>query len=265
MRRPPISGSMFGCGARPLWRLTTEVTGGSRFVDVEVEQVPAAFAENVPPLLLSAPLPAEFVVFVTTPDDLRDTQPHPAPRRQIVVVLDGELEIETSDGNAGAPARRCGACRGHGRARAHDTPVEGSSDLRRRAPVGVARVPELPVCSVCTIRVSDRLRSTTSVVTTPRTRPTRRAVVDTAECGGGRPPPERRETAVVGTRGGISTLCRPGGLFGPRHTRHGTGCRGRRNLQFPVQVRWQSVRNYQNDRPGRTTQKSVPGSQTCAG
>ena len=62
------------------------------------EQVLAPFAENVPPLLLSAPLPAEFVVFVTTPNDLRDTRPHPAPRRQLVFVLDGEIEIETSDG-----------------------------------------------------------------------------------------------------------------------------------------------------------------------
>ncbi len=83
-----------------MWCPTVVVSddGGSRFVDMEVEQVPAPFAENVPPLLLSAPLSAEFVVFVTTPDDLRDTQPHPAPRRQLVFVLDGELEIETGDG-----------------------------------------------------------------------------------------------------------------------------------------------------------------------
>jgi hypothetical protein len=72
--------------------------GGSRFVDVEVEQIATTFAENVPPLLTSAPVRAQYVVFVTTPDDLRDTQPHPAPRRQLVIALDGEFEIETSDG-----------------------------------------------------------------------------------------------------------------------------------------------------------------------
>ena len=72
--------------------------GGSKFVDVEVEQTEAPFAENVPPLLVSAPLPAQAVLFVTTPDDLRDTEPHPAPRRQLVIVLDGEFEIETTDG-----------------------------------------------------------------------------------------------------------------------------------------------------------------------
>lgn len=73
--------------------------GGSRFVDIDVEQSEALFAENVPPLLVSGPLPAEHVVFVTTPWDLvGDTRPHPAPRRQLVIFLDGEAEIETTDG-----------------------------------------------------------------------------------------------------------------------------------------------------------------------
>jgi hypothetical protein len=69
-----------------------------RFVDIDVEQTEAPFAENVPPLLVSQPLPVQGLVFVTTPDDLRDTEPHPAPRSQFVIVLDGEFEIETTDG-----------------------------------------------------------------------------------------------------------------------------------------------------------------------
>jgi hypothetical protein len=73
--------------------------GGSRFVDVEVEQAEAPFAENVPPLRISAPLPAQAVLFVTTPEDLRQTEPHPAPRRQLVIALDGEFEIETTHGD----------------------------------------------------------------------------------------------------------------------------------------------------------------------
>jgi hypothetical protein len=73
--------------------------GGSRFVDVEVEQAEVPFAENVPPLRISAPLPAQAVLFVTTPEDLRHTEPHPAPRRQLVIALDGEFEIETTDGD----------------------------------------------------------------------------------------------------------------------------------------------------------------------
>jgi hypothetical protein len=47
-----------------MWCPTDVVSddGRSRFVDVEVEQVLAPFGENVPPLPLSTPLPAEFVV-----------------------------------------------------------------------------------------------------------------------------------------------------------------------------------------------------------
>jgi hypothetical protein len=80
-------------------KVVTTKDGGSRFVDIDVEQTAAPFAENVPPLLVSQPLPAKGLVFVTTPDDLRETEPHPAPRRQFVIVLDGEFEIETTDGD----------------------------------------------------------------------------------------------------------------------------------------------------------------------
>ncbi len=37
-------------------------------------------------------------MFVTTPDDLREIEPHPAPRKQFVVVLEGEIEVETTNG-----------------------------------------------------------------------------------------------------------------------------------------------------------------------
>jgi hypothetical protein len=78
--------------------ITTE-DGGSRFVDINVEQSEAAYAQNLPPLFVSQLLPAQGVEFVTTPDDLRDSEPHPVPRRQFVIVLDGEFEIETTDGD----------------------------------------------------------------------------------------------------------------------------------------------------------------------
>jgi hypothetical protein len=80
-------------------KVVTTEDGGSRFVDIDVEQTEAPFAENVPPLLVSQPLRVQGLVFVTTPDDLRDTEPHPAPRRQFVIALDGEFEIETTDGD----------------------------------------------------------------------------------------------------------------------------------------------------------------------
>ena len=62
-------------------------------------QASAPFAENVPPVLVSAAMAATSVVFVTTPLEVRETQPHPAPRRQFGVVLEGAVEIETSDGD----------------------------------------------------------------------------------------------------------------------------------------------------------------------
>jgi hypothetical protein len=80
-------------------KVVTAEDGGSRFVDAEVEQAEAPYVENVPPLLVSSPLAAQAVVFVTTPEMRTDAlEPHRAPRRQLVIVLDGDFEIETTDG-----------------------------------------------------------------------------------------------------------------------------------------------------------------------
>jgi hypothetical protein len=85
-------------------KIVTAEDGGSRFVDAEVEQAEAVYVENNPPVLVSSPLAAEAVVFVTTRElrtDARDAEPlepHRAPRRQFVICLDGDFEIETTDG-----------------------------------------------------------------------------------------------------------------------------------------------------------------------
>src|SRR5215203_1674581 len=80
-------------------KITTDRRGGARFEEVEVPQASTPFAENVPPVLVSAAMAATSVVFVTTPSDVRETQPHTAPQRQFGVVLEGAVEIETSDGD----------------------------------------------------------------------------------------------------------------------------------------------------------------------
>jgi hypothetical protein len=72
--------------------------GGSGFIDVDVEQTETPYAENVPPMLVSQPLPAQAVVFVTTPTEMSALDPHPSPQRQFVIALEGEYEIETTDG-----------------------------------------------------------------------------------------------------------------------------------------------------------------------
>jgi hypothetical protein len=79
-------------------KVTDDAHGGSTIEEVEVGQSEMPYAANVPPLLVSGAIPATGVVFVTTPPEVRETEPHPAPRRQFVVMLEGEIEVETTDG-----------------------------------------------------------------------------------------------------------------------------------------------------------------------
>ena len=71
--------------------------GESHFEDVEVEFSPVDFAPPAPPLDLSAFAPATQYGFLRAPAGwLGDW--HPAPRRQIIFYLAGEIEAEVSDG-----------------------------------------------------------------------------------------------------------------------------------------------------------------------
>ena len=80
-------------------KITNDDRGGSKFEDVEVPQAVVPYTENVAPLLVSAEMPAAGFVIVTTPPDVRETKPHPPPGRQFVVVLDGAVEVETTNGD----------------------------------------------------------------------------------------------------------------------------------------------------------------------
>jgi quercetin dioxygenase-like cupin family protein len=80
-------------------KVVATADGGSQFGDTDIEQTEAPYVQNVPPVLVSQPLPVEALVVVTVPDDVRSTELHPAPRRQFVIVLHGVFEIETSDGD----------------------------------------------------------------------------------------------------------------------------------------------------------------------
>jgi hypothetical protein len=79
-------------------RIEHDGAGGSRAVDVPVPLEEQPFAVGVPPLLVSAPHTASAVVFLEFPSSVRDTEPHPTPRRQFGVVLGGVVETKTSDG-----------------------------------------------------------------------------------------------------------------------------------------------------------------------
>jgi hypothetical protein len=75
-----------------LTRVWADEEGVTHFEDVEI---PLEDAGSIG--ALSAPWPAGQVVFRTTGPDY-DFDWHPAPARQLVVLLDGEIEIEVGDG-----------------------------------------------------------------------------------------------------------------------------------------------------------------------
>jgi quercetin dioxygenase-like cupin family protein len=72
--------------------------GGSRFVDITVEQLDATVVEGEATLSVSEAIPATSVRFVEI-DDARTSNWHNAPERQFVVVLTGVIENETTDGS----------------------------------------------------------------------------------------------------------------------------------------------------------------------
>ena len=79
-------------------RIAQDGSGGSRSTDVEVSVEEQPFAAGVPPLLVSPTVASSAAVFVEFPENVRDTDPHPTPRRQFAVILNGVAETRTTDG-----------------------------------------------------------------------------------------------------------------------------------------------------------------------
>jgi hypothetical protein len=73
-------------------RISTGADGETYFSDVEIPLKDEGSIGR-----LSPTLPATGVVFRQTPADY-DYDWHPAPRRQYIVLLDGEIEITVGDG-----------------------------------------------------------------------------------------------------------------------------------------------------------------------
>lgn len=74
-------------------RVYSDARGESRFADLDI---PLEHAGDIGSL--SRAFPARAVVFRTTPPGYNFDW-HPAPQRQIIVLLDGEIEIEVSAGD----------------------------------------------------------------------------------------------------------------------------------------------------------------------
>jgi hypothetical protein len=73
-------------------RISTGSDGETHFGDVDIALADAGAIGR-----LSTLLPATGVIFRETPPDY-DYDWHPAPRRQYIVLLDGEIEITVGDG-----------------------------------------------------------------------------------------------------------------------------------------------------------------------
>lgn len=80
-------------------RLYADSSGGSHFADVSEPLEPNDFAPPAPPLHASESQQAERLLFVGSPAEW-DGHWHPAPKRQFVICLSGEIEVTVTDGES---------------------------------------------------------------------------------------------------------------------------------------------------------------------
>jgi hypothetical protein len=78
-------------------RLYVDEHGESHFEDLEVTLLPANFAPPAAPLNIAQFLPTTGSFWVGAPVGWEGDAPHPAPRRQIFCILQGEFIVTASD------------------------------------------------------------------------------------------------------------------------------------------------------------------------
>jgi hypothetical protein len=79
-------------------RLFSDEVGDSHFEDIDMPMSAMQYAPPAPALHLSTPVAATQVSWLRFPADWNDAA-HPSPRRQLFVVLAGEVEGWTSGGD----------------------------------------------------------------------------------------------------------------------------------------------------------------------
>jgi len=83
-------------GTQPFTRIVSNQDGGSSFSDGQVSLSTQHVAEGTPPML-AGPIPsAGGVIYLRT--GVFAGTPHPAPRRQWVIMLRGALRVAVTDG-----------------------------------------------------------------------------------------------------------------------------------------------------------------------
>jgi len=78
-------------------KIYADSTGASHFSDEQTPLASVDFAPPLPPVAATSPLPASNLVVLSVPGGAVADW-HPVPRRQINIILTGEVEIEVSDG-----------------------------------------------------------------------------------------------------------------------------------------------------------------------
>jgi hypothetical protein len=81
----------------PIVRLYADQAGESHFSDEQLETVTADFAPPAPAVYVSAPAEAKRSLLLLLPDGWYGDL-HPAPNRQLMVMVTGTLEVTASDG-----------------------------------------------------------------------------------------------------------------------------------------------------------------------
>jgi hypothetical protein len=80
-------------------RLYTDEVGESHFGTWEWHATDIAFAPPAPPVQVTEPVPAKQTLMLRIPAGWYG-EPHPAPRRQLMVVVAGTMEAIAGDGEA---------------------------------------------------------------------------------------------------------------------------------------------------------------------
>ena len=81
----------------PYIRLYCDPDGDSHFVDEVMPFTLVDFAPPAPPISVSTAMAAETVAIISSPPGWHGDW-HPVPRRQLMFVLSGEIEVEVTDG-----------------------------------------------------------------------------------------------------------------------------------------------------------------------
>jgi hypothetical protein len=81
----------------PIVRLYADEAGESHFSDTGLEAMAADFAPPAPAIYVSAPAEAKRSLFLVLPSGWYGPL-HPAPSRQLMVLVAGTLEVTASDG-----------------------------------------------------------------------------------------------------------------------------------------------------------------------